>query len=188
MTFADRALARRLEAAEAANARGCAPAGAVSLEIAGGCAIFAGADSPLTQAVGIGLSGAVSEACSGPPQSWLLAQSIAALSVSRPTLSATMSATSLRAAWKFSACPVRPCARSSLTQAPPCRIQSAATRASCMRSLTAAPAGLGHPRPFRKGSSLPPLVMWSPWLHGDVVWRRRGRAMRSRPDTELSIY
>jgi len=62
MTFADRALARRLEAAEAANARGCAPAGAVSLEIAGGCAIFAGADSPLTQAVGIGLAGPVSEA------------------------------------------------------------------------------------------------------------------------------
>jgi len=62
MTFADRALARRLEVAEAANARGCAPAGAVSLEIAGGCAIFAGADSPLTQAVGIGLAGPVSEA------------------------------------------------------------------------------------------------------------------------------
>jgi len=62
MTFADRALARRLEVAEAANARGCAPAGAVSLEIAGGCAIFAGADSPLTQAVGIGLAGPVREA------------------------------------------------------------------------------------------------------------------------------
>ena len=62
MTFADRTLARRLEAAEAANARGCAPAGSVSQEIAGGCAIFAGADSPLTQAVGLGLSGPVSGA------------------------------------------------------------------------------------------------------------------------------
>ena len=60
MTFADRALARRLEAAEAANARGCAPTGALSMEIAGGCAIFAGAGSPLTQAVGIGLAGPVS--------------------------------------------------------------------------------------------------------------------------------
>jgi len=60
MTFAGRELARRIEAAEAANARGCAPSGAVSLEIAGGCAIFAGADSPLTQAVGIGLTGPVS--------------------------------------------------------------------------------------------------------------------------------
>ena len=60
MTFADRTLARRLEAAEAANARGCAPAGAESQEIAGGCAIFAGADSPLTQAVGMGLAGPVS--------------------------------------------------------------------------------------------------------------------------------
>lgn len=62
MIFADRTLARRVEAAEAANARGCAPAGAVSLEIAGGCAIFAGAESPLTQAVGIGLAGTVSAA------------------------------------------------------------------------------------------------------------------------------
>jgi GNAT superfamily N-acetyltransferase len=61
MMFAGRALARRLEAAEAANARGCAPAGAIAIEIAGGCAIFAGADSPLTQAVGIGLAGPVSE-------------------------------------------------------------------------------------------------------------------------------
>jgi len=64
MRFADRALARRLESAEAANARGCAPPhpGAASLEIGGGCAIFAGAESPLTQAVGIGLAGPVSEA------------------------------------------------------------------------------------------------------------------------------
>jgi GNAT superfamily N-acetyltransferase len=62
--FADAALARRLEAAEAVNARGCslsAP-GAAFLDIAGGCAIFVGADSPLTQAVGIGLAGPVSEA------------------------------------------------------------------------------------------------------------------------------
>jgi len=63
-SFADAALARRLEAAEAINARGCSasPPGAAFLEIAGGCAIFVGADSPLTQAVGIGLSGPVSEA------------------------------------------------------------------------------------------------------------------------------
>lgn len=60
MVFADAHLARRLEAAEAANARGCAtqPDAAV-LEIAGGCAIFVGADSPLTQAVGLGLNGPV---------------------------------------------------------------------------------------------------------------------------------
>ena len=64
MIFADAALARRLEAAEAANARGCTavyPEAAV-LEVAGGCAVFAGADSPLTNAVGIGLDGRVSEA------------------------------------------------------------------------------------------------------------------------------
>jgi GNAT superfamily N-acetyltransferase len=64
MLFADLALARRLESAEAVTARGCAPAqpGVTSLEIAGGCAIFAGAVSPLTQAVGIGLAGPVAEA------------------------------------------------------------------------------------------------------------------------------
>ena len=62
MVFADALLAQRIEAAEAANARGCSPRGADVLELAGGCAIFAGADSPLTQAVGIGLNGAVSQA------------------------------------------------------------------------------------------------------------------------------
>jgi len=63
VTFADASLARRLEAAEALNARGCAaaPAGAAFLDIAGGCAIFVGAESPLTQAVGLGLGGPVSE-------------------------------------------------------------------------------------------------------------------------------
>jgi hypothetical protein len=60
MLFADAQLARRIEAAEAANARGCgALPGSSSIEVAGGCAIFAGADSPLTQAVGIGLNGHV---------------------------------------------------------------------------------------------------------------------------------
>ena len=61
MVFADALLARRIEAAEAANARGCSPRGASVLEVAGGCAIFTGADSPLTHAVGIGLNGAVTE-------------------------------------------------------------------------------------------------------------------------------
>ena len=60
MIFADAQLARRVEAAEASNARGCGLRdGAAVLEIAGGCAIFMGAESPLTQAVGIGLSGPV---------------------------------------------------------------------------------------------------------------------------------
>jgi hypothetical protein len=62
MTFADALLARRIEAAEAENARGCVPAGSAVLEVAGGCAIFSGADSPLTQAVGLGLNGPVSGA------------------------------------------------------------------------------------------------------------------------------
>ena len=62
--FADATLARRLEAAEALNARFCtaSPPLAAFLEIAGGCAIFVGADSPLTQAVGLGLNGTVTEA------------------------------------------------------------------------------------------------------------------------------
>jgi hypothetical protein len=62
MIFADAELARRIEAAEAENARGCVrdPERAV-LEVAGGCAIFVGAGSPLTQAVGVGLRGPVAE-------------------------------------------------------------------------------------------------------------------------------
>src|SRR5581483_7763280 len=66
MIHADALLARRLEAAEAANARGCssAPPGvtAATLEVGGGCAIFVGAESPLSHAVGLGLNGPV------PPQ------------------------------------------------------------------------------------------------------------------------
>ena len=63
MVHADTALARRLEGAEAANARGCTAAHPQSawIEIAGGCAVFAGADSPLTHAVGLGLNGPVAE-------------------------------------------------------------------------------------------------------------------------------
>ncbi|MDR3700548.1 MAG: hypothetical protein P4L56_12970 [Candidatus Sulfopaludibacter sp.] len=64
MIHADALLARRLEAAEAANARGCssAPAGVTAgvLEAGGGVAIFVGAESPLSQAVGLGLNGPVS--------------------------------------------------------------------------------------------------------------------------------
>lgn len=62
MIFADAPLARRLEAAETANAMGCSnqPGGEI-LQAGGGCAIFAGAHSPLTQAVGLGLDGPVRE-------------------------------------------------------------------------------------------------------------------------------
>ena len=62
--FADAALARRLEAAEAMNARLCtgSPPGAAFLDVGGGCAIFVGPDSPLTQAVGLGLNGPVTAA------------------------------------------------------------------------------------------------------------------------------
>ena len=54
-------LARRLEAAEAANARGCTAIHpeAAALDVAGGCAVFVGAASPLSHAVGIGLDGPV---------------------------------------------------------------------------------------------------------------------------------
>jgi GNAT superfamily N-acetyltransferase len=66
MLYADALLARRIETVEAANARGCSSgadgSAAAVLEAAGGCAIFVGADSPLTQAVGIGLNGPVSDA------------------------------------------------------------------------------------------------------------------------------
>src|SRR5215469_15623591 len=60
---ADLPLARRIEAVEAVIARDCnaaVPGGEVA-EIAGGTAVFAGTQSPLTQAVGIGLHGPVPE-------------------------------------------------------------------------------------------------------------------------------
>ena len=63
MIHADLELARRLESAEAAIACGCAgDRPGTILEVAGGVAIFAGAESPLTQAIGIGLHGPVGPA------------------------------------------------------------------------------------------------------------------------------
>jgi hypothetical protein len=64
LLFSDLELARRIEAAEAANASGCTALhnGAARLEIGGGCAVFAGAASPLNHAVGLGLNGPVPEA------------------------------------------------------------------------------------------------------------------------------
>ncbi len=68
--FVDLALARRLEASDtqtgmeyvSAFARRHPSVGAVVEEIAGGAALFAGVGSPITQAVGLGLSGPVSSA------------------------------------------------------------------------------------------------------------------------------
>lgn len=64
MIHADLELARRLESAEAAISRGSIEGRPDStiLETAGGLAVFAGAQSPLTQAIGIGLEGPVSQA------------------------------------------------------------------------------------------------------------------------------
>jgi hypothetical protein len=61
LIFSDLILARRIESAEAANARGCTAIHpeAATLDVAGGCAVFAGAESPLSHAVGIGLDGPV---------------------------------------------------------------------------------------------------------------------------------
>jgi GNAT superfamily N-acetyltransferase len=62
MRFADLSLARRLESAEAANARAFTRTATPFLEVAGGCAVFAGIGSPLSHAVGLGLDGPVREA------------------------------------------------------------------------------------------------------------------------------
>ncbi len=64
MIFADHALARRIETAEARNARDCAAQrpGSAIVEAGGGVAVFLGAESPLTHAVGVGLNGPVREA------------------------------------------------------------------------------------------------------------------------------
>jgi hypothetical protein len=61
LVFADLPLARRIEAAEAANARGCTAIHpeAATIDVAGGCAVFVGAESPLSHAVGMGLDGPV---------------------------------------------------------------------------------------------------------------------------------
>ncbi len=56
--FADLALARRIELAEAINAAQCGE----SVEVGGGYAAFAGVNSPLTHAIGLGLHGPVSAA------------------------------------------------------------------------------------------------------------------------------
>ena len=65
----DLGLARRLEAADASanveyarsHAAWCPQEAATWIRVAGGCAVYAGAESPLTQAVGLGLDGAVGE-------------------------------------------------------------------------------------------------------------------------------
>src|ERR1700691_758565 len=70
MRFIDLDLARRVEMAEANAGRACAeacqrlhPEYSVAIEeIAGGVAVFAGIDSPITQAIGVGLHGPVSDA------------------------------------------------------------------------------------------------------------------------------
>jgi GNAT superfamily N-acetyltransferase len=59
LILADLFLARRLEAADAANAACAAPH---SINIAGGVAAFAGCGSPLTHAIGAGMRGAVTGA------------------------------------------------------------------------------------------------------------------------------
>ena len=65
--FVDLALARRVELAEAQAAACAAQAttrtrtGAAVERIAGGFAVYCGANSPVTQAIGLGLSGAVSD-------------------------------------------------------------------------------------------------------------------------------
>lgn len=70
MLFADLALAQRLEGCDARGNARCAEAyavlyphvGALALPVAGGYAMFAGAQSPLTQAIGLGMSGPVAAA------------------------------------------------------------------------------------------------------------------------------
>jgi hypothetical protein len=70
MKFMDFELARRVEMAEASAGRACAecareshPELSVAIEeIAGGFAVFAGVDSPVTQMIGLGMNGLVEEA------------------------------------------------------------------------------------------------------------------------------
>ena len=67
--FPDHALARRIEMADTANSRRCGQAlvkahpemNACTLDVGGGCAVFAGVGSPITQAIGVGMGGPVGE-------------------------------------------------------------------------------------------------------------------------------
>ena len=70
MQFADLALARRVEEAEGVSGKICGQAvarlhpesGAAVIKVGGGYAVFTGANSPITQAVGLGMRGPVKEA------------------------------------------------------------------------------------------------------------------------------
>lgn len=70
MQFADFSLAQRIEAFEAESGRACTEAaaarepevGAAWIAVGGGWAAFTGKDSPITQAAGLGMAGAVEEA------------------------------------------------------------------------------------------------------------------------------
>jgi GNAT superfamily N-acetyltransferase len=70
MKFMDMELARRVEMAEAVAMRSCAETAIRArpdlpiaiIEIAGGIAAYAGKDSPVTQAIGVGLDGPVADA------------------------------------------------------------------------------------------------------------------------------
>ena len=70
MRFIDLDFVRRLEMASAKSGKSCAEGaqkinpeiGIAVEEIAGGIAVYAGVDSPVTQALGVGLSGAVEDA------------------------------------------------------------------------------------------------------------------------------
>jgi hypothetical protein len=70
MQFADFVLAQRIEAFEAESGRACTEAAAVResavgaawIAVGGGWAAFTGRDSPITQAVGLGMAGPVEEA------------------------------------------------------------------------------------------------------------------------------
>jgi GNAT superfamily N-acetyltransferase len=70
MKFIDLQFVRRLEMASAQSGKNCARAaqvshpeiGAVAEDIAGGIAVYAGVDSPVTQALGVGLDGPVEDA------------------------------------------------------------------------------------------------------------------------------
>jgi len=129
MVFADRALARRVESAEAENARASALyPGAAVMEVGGGCAIFVGADSPLTHAVGLGLAGPVGEAEIGSMEEFF-AQRGASASVdlcplADPGLIEELAGRGYRVS-EFNNVLVRPLANLEITPAP--RVRRAAT-------------------------------------------------------------
>jgi len=109
MIFTDKCLARRLEAAGAAtnvdeavtHAQLRPENGATVMPVAGGFAVFSGVDSPLTQAVGLGMDAPVSEADVDAMEKFYRARGAAVNVEVCPLADATLPAQLMKRGYRF---------------------------------------------------------------------------------------